>query len=126
MDPKTKSAVIEDCVKVDREFTPYCETEEWIPEDFVLEVSSPGVYRELRNPRHFELSQGEMISCKLVMPLVSDELAGQLQVLNYKTTQSLRGKLVSCSQEGIEIEVGEKKLFLAYSRLKKVNLDPDI
>ncbi|MCB9091043.1 MAG: hypothetical protein H6621_11630 [Halobacteriovoraceae bacterium] len=64
MDDKTQTAVIEDCVKVDRELTPFFENNEWIPEDIVLEVSSPGLYRKLRTLQHFEWSIGERIAVK--------------------------------------------------------------
>ena len=53
-DPKTNTAEIDDCVKVDRAFSPYCEDLEWIPDNFILEVSSPGVYRSLKRLDHFE------------------------------------------------------------------------
>ena len=55
-DPRTGSAVIDDCVKVDHALSPAFETETWIPEDVVLEVSSPGVYRHLSTLEHFKTS----------------------------------------------------------------------
>ena len=55
-DPQTNSAEIDDCVKVDRAFSPYCEELEWIPDNFVLEVSSPGIYRGLKKLEHFEVA----------------------------------------------------------------------
>jgi|GEM_PF-3687358 len=64
MDPKTGSAVLDDCIKVDRSLTPYFEENTWIPEDVVLEVSSPGVYKKLRCYEHFNNCLNERIKVK--------------------------------------------------------------
>ena len=37
MNPETKTAVIEDCIKVDRGLSPFFE-EDWVPEDVVLGI----------------------------------------------------------------------------------------
>lgn len=64
MDAKTQTAVIEDCVQVDHALTEPFEANDWIPEDIVLEVSSPGVYRKLKSKEHFEWSIDKRISLK--------------------------------------------------------------
>ena len=64
MDPETQTVVIEDCVQVDRALTEPFEQNDWIPEDVVLEVSSPGIYRKLRNKQHFEWSLEKRIALK--------------------------------------------------------------
>ena len=66
MDLETKTAVIEDCVKVDRAFDEFVESESWIPNDFVLEVSSPGMYRKIKTYKHFEMAIGQIISVTIL------------------------------------------------------------
>ncbi len=64
MDPETNSADLDDCVKIDRALTPIFEDNEWIPEDIVLEVSSPGIYRKLKTKSHYEQSLGRRVRVK--------------------------------------------------------------
>ena len=60
-DPLTKSATIEQCVRIDQALTPFIEQEGWIPDKLTLEVSSPGLERPLRLLRHWQQSIGERI-----------------------------------------------------------------
>src|SRR5690606_32231730 len=75
-DPRTGSALIDDCVKVDHALTEPFEKETWIPEDVVLEVSSPGVYRHLANLEHFQMSIGEIIAVVIMGQLSDEQTAG--------------------------------------------------
>ncbi len=124
MNPETKSAVIEDCIKVDRAFSPYCETEDWIPEDFVLEVSSPGVYRSLKTLRHFELSLGEVILCQIVGGLPAEEVSKLPKGL--QKSNKLRGKLNEVRNETILLEVEGVEIEVPFALMKKASLDPDL
>ena len=124
MDPKTNSALIEDCVKVDRAYNPYCETEEWIPDDFILEVSSPGVYRVLKTREHFEMALNESIEVAISGKLTSEQAAGLSKQDASKT--KLRGKLLAVNEENISIEYAGKELSIGFKQMKKANLDPDI
>lgn len=62
---ETKTAVIEECVKVDHLVTPLLETLASIPEGITLEVSSPGLYRDLKNRKHYEWTIGARIKLYL-------------------------------------------------------------
>jgi ribosome maturation factor RimP len=122
--PATGSALIEDCVKVDNALSPSFETETWIPEDIVLEVSSPGVFRHISNLEHFKMSLGEILGV-VIMGQLSDE-----QVKNapkgIKGEKKFRGKLLEAGEESFTIEVSGFPLKLNYKQVKKVNLDPDL
>ena len=124
MDPKTKTAVIEDCVKVDRGFTPYCETENWIPDDFVLEVSSPGMYRELKTKEHFDLAQGEFILLSLSTEQLEAADKEELKRFEALTSLRLRGKLLQFSDEKVTLEIGNEEIEVKFKNIKKVNMDP--
>ena len=58
---ETNTAVIDECVGVDRAMSPYFESEDWIPEEIILEVSSPGLFRKLKTRKHFECVIGSNI-----------------------------------------------------------------
>jgi len=123
-DPRTGSALIEDCVKVDHALTAPFETETWIPEDVVLEVSSPGVYRHLANLEHFKMSIGEMIAVVIMGQLSEEQTAGAPKGI--KGEKKFRGKLLEAGAEDFTIEVKNFPLKLTYKQVKKANLDPDL
>lgn len=123
-DPRTGSAVIEDCVKVDHALSPAFETETWIPEDVVLEVSSPGVFRHLANLEHFKMSIGETLMVVIMGQLSEEQTAGAPKGI--KGEKKYRGKLVSADENEFVVDVSGFNLKLNYKQVKKVNLDPDL
>lgn len=123
-DPRTGSALIEDCVKVDHALTAPFETETWIPEDVVLEVSSPGVYRHLANLEHFKMSIGEMIAVVIMGQLSEEQTTDAPKGI--KGEKKFRGKLLEAGAEDFTIEVKNFPLKLTYKQVKKANLDPDL
>ena len=123
-DPRTGSALIEDCVKVDHALSEPFEKEEWIPAEITLEVSSPGVYRNISNLEHFKMSLGEIIAVVIVGQLSDDQTVGAPKGI--KGEKKFRGKLLEVNQEDYVIEVKGFNLKLNYKQTKKVNLDPDL
>ncbi len=123
-DPRTGSAVIDDCIKVDHALTEPFEKETWVPEDVVLEVSSPGVYRHIANLEHFRMSIGEMVAVVIMGQLSEEQTANAPKGI--KGEKKFRGKLLEADTEGFTIEVKNFPLKLTYKQVKKVNLDPDL
>lgn len=56
---------IDDCEKVHRAIDPILDEIDPIEDFYYLEVSSPGIERELKNDEHIELSIGQKVLCKL-------------------------------------------------------------
>ncbi len=123
-DPRTGSALIEDCVKVDHALSPLFENETWIPEEIVLEVSSPGVFRHISNLEHFKMSLGEMVEVVIMGQLAPEQSEGAPKGI--KGEKKFRGKLVEVNADDFIIEVKNYRLGLTYKQVKKVNLDPDL
>ena len=123
-DPRTGSAVIEDCIKIDNALSPAFETETWIPEDVVLEVSSPGVYRHVSNLEHFKMSVGEIIAVVIMGQLSEEQIKDAPKGI--KGEKKFRGKLLEVNEEVFTIEAKNFPLKLTYKQTKKVNLDPDL
>lgn len=123
-DPRTGSALIEDCVKVDHALDAPFESETWIPEDVVLEVSSPGVYRHLANLEHFKMTIGEIVAVVIMGQLTDEQVEGAPK--GVKGEKKFRGKLLEANDETYTIEVKGFPLKLTYKQTKKVNLDPDL
>lgn len=123
-DPRTGSALIEDCVKVDHALSPAFESETWIPEEVVLEVSSPGVYRHISTMEHFKMSIGEMVAVTIMGQLDEAQTTGAPKGI--KGEKKFRGKLIEVTPEDFTLEVKAFPLKLTYKQVKKINLDPDL
>ena len=124
MNPETKTAVIDDCIKVDRAFNPYCETEDWIPNDFILEVSSPGIYRAIRNRDHFEQAKDEYVLC-VIQGNLRDEQVEHLPK-SLKGAKKFRGELKEIKDKNIVLKLEDYELSLDFEQIKKASLDPSL
>ena len=60
---------INDCENVSRALSDALDKEDFIPEAYILEVSSPGLGRVLKKDKHLEKSLGEAVEIKLYRPL---------------------------------------------------------
>jgi ribosome maturation factor RimP len=56
---------IEDCARISRRVEDLLDTEDLIPFQYVLEVSSPGLDRPLKTPNHFERFAGERVEVRM-------------------------------------------------------------
>ncbi len=59
---------INDCVDVSRRLSPLLDEADPIPQSYCLEVTSPGVDRELTRPEHFAYYEGYPVNVKLYRP----------------------------------------------------------
>ncbi len=123
MDKETQTAVIEDCIKVDRAMSPYFE-EEWVPNDVVLEVSSPGMYRSLKTLAHFELALNKRIACSIRGKL--DEQLVEGAPKSVKKGNAFIGILKNINEENIIIDIDGFELALTFEQMKKANLEPEL
>ena len=56
---------LEDCVRIDKKLQKLIDENDPIEEAYTLEVSSPGIFRVLKNPEHFQRFSGERIKIRL-------------------------------------------------------------
>ena len=123
MDPKTKTALIEDCVKVDRAFSPYIESESWMPENLTLEVSSPGLFRYLTSVDHFKGVEGQEVTLALVKKIDESIYPDFPKVL--RNNLKIKVKLLETTDEGIVVDARGVKIELPFTQIKKANLETD-
>ncbi len=89
---------------------------------YVVEVSSPGIFRRLRQRSDFERFVGEIIK---VVATAEDGTPRELRE-NVRTMQ-VRGSLASVGDDAIEvIDLQEARHALPYNRIRKAHLDPDL
>lgn len=126
MNEETGTALIEDCVKIDRAMTPYVEEADWMPEELNLEVSSPGVYRHLKSKWHFDRVIGETICVNSMLRIKDDNIDNLPKSL--KGQKKFNAILKEVSEEGIVLNFEKEKfdLFLKFEEIKKANLEINI
>ena len=60
---------IDDCERMTRAIDPILDEHDPIPDSYLLEVSSPGIERELTRDDHFDLCVGEKVEVRLFAPV---------------------------------------------------------
>jgi ribosome maturation factor RimP len=66
---KKGGITVDDCELVSRKLSDLLDKEDFIPDAYILEVSSPGLGRQLKKDKHFEHSLGEEVEIKLYKPI---------------------------------------------------------
>ncbi len=61
---KDGGVTIDDCENTSRELSDVLDREDYIPDAYILEVSSPGLGRTLKKDRHLSYSLGEEVELK--------------------------------------------------------------
>ena len=106
---------LEDCVRIDQMLQKLFDENDPIEEAYTLEVSSPGIFRVLKNPEHFRRFTGERIKIRL-----KKKINGMRQAI---------GKICSSTEDGIQFlpeNECEEGLFIAYGNISKARLEPEL
>lgn len=83
---KPEGVTIGDCENVSRALSDVLDREDFIPEAYILEVSSPGLGRTLRKDRHLEKSIGETVELRTYKPIEKQkEFSGVLKAFDADT-----------------------------------------
>ena len=92
---KSDGVNIIDCENVSRALSDALDREDFIPDAYILEVSSPGLGRTLKKDRHLEKSIGQDVEIRLYKP--------------ENGTKEYEGVLESFDAETITISDGERE-----------------
>jgi len=103
---------IEDCLNVNQMTKNIFGKTNQYNNDYVLEVSSPGIFRKLKTPDHFKFSIGKRIKVHL-----QKKIKGLLTVT---------GDLQKCNEETICIlpDTNGSNMIIPYSLISRANLEP--
>lgn len=83
---KPEGVNIQDCENVSRALSDALDEEDFIPDAYILEVSSPGLGRVLKKDRHLEQSLGEEVEIKTYQPIdKAKEFSGILKAYDAGT-----------------------------------------
>ncbi len=100
---------VEECAEVSREVGAVLEVKDFIPNPYVLEVSSPGLTRPLRKPEDFKKYRNRLVKIKLYEPL-----EGQ---------KNFKGTLLGLEEERVLMNIEGRVYELPLQRIAKANLE---
>ena len=66
---KENGITVDDCELVSRALSDLLDKHDYISDSYILEVSSPGLGRQLKRDKHFEKSIGEEVELRLFKPI---------------------------------------------------------
>lgn len=96
---KPEGVNIIDCENVSRALSDVLDREDFIPDAYILEVSSPGLGRTLKKDKHLAKSIGEEVEIKLFKAVDKcKEFSGTLQGFDEKTVTILDSGETRCFQ----------------------------
>ena len=98
---------IEDCEKFHRAIDPILDEADPIEEAYYLEVSSPGIERELKNEMHISACEGWPVEVKLYAPLNGSKV--------------FKGELCECPEGKIIIRCGDNEMTFDAASVAKIN-----
>ena len=112
---KPGGITVNDCETVSRAVNNILDDADPIDEPYMLEVSSPGIERQLRTPRHFEACIGEYITIKLF---------SAVEGIPETAEKRLTGKLKAFNSESkdITIECGGRDITIPWSSMSRTNI----
>ena len=102
---KEGGITINDCELISRALSDILDEKDFIPDAYILEVSSPGLGRQLKKDKDFKRSLGEEVEIKLYKPMEKKkELIGLLEDFdadNLYVTLEDREELLAVSRKNI-------------------------
>ena len=101
---------IDDCVNMTHAINGPLDEADPIEQAYLLEVSSPGVERELTRPEHFQSSIGKKVKIKTIRPI--------------DAKRDFNGVLTQCGDKSVTLECGDgQKLEIAKKDAAWIKLD---
>ena len=98
---------IEDCERMHRAIDPVLDEADPIETAYDLEVSSPGIERELKNEMHISACEGWQVEVKLYAPINGAKV--------------FKGILCECPEGKIVIRCGESEMEFEAASVAKIN-----
>lgn len=105
-----QGVTVDDCEKVSDQVNTVLDVEGAMPEDYVLEVSSPGLDRILFKPKQFEASVGEQLDVRLHSPI--------------EGARKYRGRLVECKNRQIQMEANGSSIEIPLRQIRRARIIP--
>lgn len=112
---KENGVSIDDCVELTHAITKPLDEADPISQSYTLEVSSPGIERELVTDRHFEKFIGSDVMLRLIRPI------DKTRDFNGRLTAYENGEITLALENGEELKVNKKET--SYVKLDDFNIN---
>jgi ribosome maturation factor RimP len=99
---------LDECAEVSREVGSLIDLEDLIPEQYVLEVSSPGLNRPLRKEKDFIAAMGRKVKVKMIKPL--------------EGRRNFTGMLENFDNGIITLQMENNKVVLPVAEIERANI----
>ncbi|MCR5432671.1 MAG: ribosome maturation factor RimP [Lachnospiraceae bacterium] len=103
---------IDDCEAASRKISDLLDEADPISDAYILEVSSPGLFRVLKKDKDFERNIGKTVLAKLFKAADGEK--------------QLRGELEGFDATELTIKIGDKSISIPRDNVAKISLDPDL
>lgn len=100
---KEGGITVDDCELISRRLSDLLDEEDFIPEAYILEVSSPGLGRQLKKEKDLKRSIGEEVEIKLYKGVKKEHRGKMISIKEFS------GFLVSFDETSITIESEEEE-----------------
>lgn len=110
-----KAVTLDDCSMVSEIAGRILDVEDPIPQSFALEVTSPGLFRALRERRHFEQSVGKWARLTLAPGALPE-----------RKERTVRGLIEAVDDTGVRFVVEGERLTVPLDAIRSARLDPDL
>ena len=112
---RPRGVTLDDCAAASRAVGPILDEQDPIEQAYSLEVSSPGLFRPLRKPKHFRQAVGKLVKLHLAPGSLPE-----------RKQRQMRGTIAQAGDTGVVIESGEERLELTFEAIRKAHLDPGL
>ncbi len=115
---RKEGVTLEDCARVSGAVGELLDERDLVPDDYSLEVSSPGLFRPLRGPKHFRQAVGKMAKFRLAAEFLTE-----------RRRRELRGRIEAVGEDALTLalEGGDDngKVELPFEAIRHAKLDPE-
>lgn len=109
---KENGVTLEDCEKFSRALSALLDVEDPIPSAYVLEVSSPGLDRPLKQLRDFERSKGKLVR------IITREMIEKQNIF--------RGRITRVEGDAITLFFDDKEIEIPFEQISKARLEIEL
>lgn len=102
---------VEECAKASQVLNPSLDVEDFIPHEYTLEVSSPGLNRPLKKKEHFERVVGKKVRLKTFGPLFDPP------------RKNFVGPLKGVAPDAVTVDVDGNEFTIPFKDIAKANLE---
>ena len=103
---------VDDCAAISRQLSAIMDVEDPISDQYMLEVSSPGLDRVLIKPEHFKRYVGKSVRVRSAVAILG--------------RKKINGLMTSVTEDSIEVEVDGELFEIPFGLIDKANLAIEI